>query len=206
MPPVVPVKPPSRYELYLREWDNCQRCGLCETRKKVVHCRGRLPAVILCVAEAPGSSENSLGVPLIGPAGKLFDHVLSRAVPEGVTYCLTNLVGCIPLNVEEGGKLSQPPDESVEACAPRLVEVFEMCQPKLVVRVGKLSQDWLDPKNKHSVKFPRPVPFVDILHPAAVLRSQPVSRGLLVQRMVVTLRNGIEEHVLGVDPFKDVPF
>jgi uracil-DNA glycosylase len=62
----------------------------------VVLARGRIPAPILLCGEAPGVSEDVLGSPFIGPAGKLLDHILARAIDGQFDYCLTNLVGCIP--------------------------------------------------------------------------------------------------------------
>lgn len=104
----------------------------------------------------------------------------------------TNLVCCIPRDEDGLGKATEPDDDSVKACSVRLVEFVELCNPKLLVCVGKLAKDWLDPGWKHSLKLHRKIPTVDIIHPAAVLRANVAQQGLLTQRAVIALRNGVE--------------
>ena len=68
----------------MRAWEelkgecaNCTRCGLCETRHNVVFGVGNENADILFVGEGPGEQEDLRGEPLVGPAGKLLDDMLS---------------------------------------------------------------------------------------------------------------------------------
>lgn len=180
------------YQQLLDEWKECDRCELCARRTRVVMARGKIPCDIAFVGEAPGESEDMLGSPFKGPAGHLLDQIVSRSVPEGVRCLFTNLVGCIPRN-EEGGKTGEPPDESVRACAPRLQTLIRLAEPRLIVCVGTCARDWLDPKYRDCVKFHRPIPRIDVHHPAYILRANVVQRSLLVQRCVVTIANACEQ-------------
>ena len=149
------------------------------------------------------NSEDTLGRPFVGPAGRLLDEMLGRALraapkPSGgaYTWAMTNIVACIPREAD-GSKTAEPDDDCVEACAPRLAEFAAICDPKLVVAVGSLARDWLDPKYKRSVRFHRRLPTVDIIHPAAILRANVAMQGLMIQRAVVALTNALESiHLL----------
>lgn len=175
------------YQQHVAKWKNCQRCPLAERRRNVCHVRGQLPADILFVGEAPGPSENMLGKPFVGPAGHLLDQIISESIPPSMRISFTNLVGCIPLN-EDNDKFAEPPDEAIKKCSTKLREIIDLAKPKLIVCVGKLSSRWA---KKLSPRFVS-VKFVDIMHPAFILRSSAENRSLLVQRCRVLLRDAAE--------------
>ena len=176
----------------MERWKDCTACNLCESRQSVVLAKGRIPCDVLFIGEAPGQSEDCLGQPFVGPAGQLLDQIVSRAVPAEMRLAYTNLVCCIPLD-EDGVKVHEPPDETIEACSVRLVEFVEIANPRLIVCVGKLAKDWLDPGWKHSIKLHAKIPLVDIVHPASILRANVAQQGLMVQRAIVVLRNAVED-------------
>ena len=184
----------SLYAAHVDEWRTCTRCNLHKSRNKVCLARGSIPADILFVGEAPGESENIIGRPFVGPAGQLLDHIIRHSVPSDLTYCITNLVGCIPYEDDSGkrGKAGQPSYESIEACAPRLQSFIEIVHPSLIVCVGSLARDHLDPKFQNFVKIPASIATVAIKHPAALLRINVVIRGLMIQTAIVTIQNAIE--------------
>lgn len=165
--------------------------------------RGTLPCDVAFVGEAPGESEDVLGVPFIGPAGKLLDHIIARSI--GVTngerdrlgkgplvFSLFNLVGCIPRD-EQDGKAEAPDDVAVRSCSPRLQALVKLADPRLLVTVGSLAEDYLEPGYKHSIVFHRPISRVHLTHPAAILRLNIAQRNLLIQRCIVTLSNAVED-------------
>lgn len=182
----------SLYERHVAEWEHCRRCNLCEGRIRVVLARGRVPCDVLFIGEAPGESENVIGLPFIGPAGKLLDLIIRRSVGERCTYALTNLVACVPRG-DDGAKTFEPNDVSIRACAPRLKQFVELCNPSLIVRVGKLAHDWLAPGFKHSIKLDKDYKFVDIVHPAAILRANVAQQSLAIQRCVVTIASAVRD-------------
>lgn len=185
----------SRYQLLLADWKSCTRCHLSKTRQKVVMARGQLPCDVLFIGEAPGHSEDCIGRPMVGPAGQLFDQILARALPAGVTFAISNLVACIPLG-EDGKKTEEPDDEAVTACKPRLEELVRIASPKLIIAVGALARDWLKPGYKHSVKVPPGTPLTDVTHPAAVIRANIAAQSLMRQRCEVVITNAVHDHVL----------
>ncbi len=146
------------------------------------------------VGEAPGASENVLGRPFVGPAGKLLDAIIGRSVPVGVCYALTNLVGCIPRDLD-GNKVGKPEHEDVMACSPRLAEFAELARSRLVVAVGAEAKMYLSPSSRigRVITFPGDPYVVCIQHPAHILRMNVAQQGLEIQRCVVTLTNAVAD-------------
>lgn len=145
------------------------------------------------VGEAPGVSENALGIPFIGPAGHLLDQIIDSALKGKWTYAITNLVGCIPLG-EDGDKAIIPPDdESLLQCKPRLEEFIAMCRPKLIVAVGKLSKEWLEQGYRTSVAVPVGTPIISINHPAYIIRQSIVQQGFLKQQCIVSIASALRK-------------
>jgi uracil-DNA glycosylase family 4 len=186
---------PSPFQTHVNNWRNCDKCELHQYRQNVVLCRGKLPCDILFVGEAPGISENALGQPFIGEAGR---RVLDPIVEE-VNYNLdlrlafTNLVGCIPLN-EDHEKIGEPLPEHIKSCHPRLEEFVLIAQPKLIVCVGTLAEKWLMPtgptNKRHLLRdYNHSHGFLKITHPAAIIRMNVAQAGLEIQRCKVVLRN-----------------
>lgn len=180
------------YQRHRVEWKNCERCELCQTRDKVVLVRGTLPAPVLFIGEAPGVSENTLGLPFVGPAGKLLDRIIDKANWQDNSYAITNLVGCIPLG-EDGAKTAEPSKECIYACEPRLTQVLGLCQPKLIVCVGRLSTKYV-PKliGYRSLRNVDKVQWLDLIHPAAILRMDVMQQRLAIQRSIVALADALE--------------
>lgn len=192
------------FQKHKLKWQSCERCNLCQTRDKVCLVRGKLPADVLFIGEAPGPSENTIGQPFIGPAGKLLDHIIEEAldkaghdpsdtdtggvnaggdditwVPAILRIAFTNLVGCIPKSEETGEKFTEPPAYAIKKCRERLEEMIDLAKPKLLVLVGQLAVKhvpdyWEGPK-------------AAIIHPAAILRADISQRSLAIKRCVVTL-------------------
>ena len=170
------------------KWKHCTECSLCEDRRTVVLLRGSIPASVLFVGEAPGESEDVLGQPFIGPAGKLLDSIIRDAGLKKGQYAITNLIACIPRE-ENGSKLSVPPKESVQACADRLNECIEIVSPNLIVAVGSEAKKWLPKVAKGRLAEAE---FIDIIHPAAILRMNASQIELARKRAIVTLADVIE--------------
>lgn len=141
---------------HYQKW--CNGCGspTCPpVATNVCIVRGTVPCDILFVAEAPGISENSHGQPLKGPAGKSFDEdIVSRSISPKLRIAYNNLVACLPVD-EEGRKAGQPDYDTIIQCQPRLIEFVNLCNPKLIVCVGSMARDALDPKTKGTRTHPR---------------------------------------------------
>lgn len=193
----------TRYQQHVARWRDCDKCSLCHGRSQIVPGKGTLPCDVLFIGEAPGISEDALGVPFVGPAGHLLDQIVERALLEGhdtrrLTVAFTNIVACFPREQKDAGTHA-PPNEAIEACAPRLREFVELVQPKLVVCVGALAEKWA-PKILQNMTWDepdgrvRPFQIVAITHPAHILaRVTPAMQGIAVQKCVVAIADAVEE-------------
>lgn len=191
----------SRFQLHIANYKDCQLCDLCQGRRRTVFARGSLPSDVLMLGEAPGESEEALGIPFKGPAGKVLDSIINQSLRGLYTFSITNMVLCIPRE-EDGGKTAEPPDYAIEACTPRLQEFVEIADPKLIVAVGKVAYGWLEPGYKHSIGFHKQIPLVEIMHPAAMLRSPVAAQNLNKRRAIVIIANSINEIVNGGEDAK----
>lgn len=177
----------SPWAIHKQKWSVCTKCSLCKTRQHVVLVRGKLPADILFVSDAPGSSEDVIGKPMVGPAGHLLDHIIERAIKGRFDYCITNLIGCIP--PKDGKKVAEPTEEAIKACAPRLQEVVDMCRPLLIICLGKIA-------GKHLPKrLPTNCQRIEISHPGFIHVSDVSKQALLVQQSIVAIEDAIAELV-----------
>lgn len=180
------------YRRLIENWKDCQRCRLCERRKQVVSARGRVPADVVFVGEAPGESEDVLGSPFVGPAGRLLDKMIATALhdaPDVPTMAWWNLVGCIPKD-ETNRKKGEPRPDEIEACRPRLESFLEICKPRLIVAVGNLAEKQ-SKAHGWGTGFARNV--IHVVHPANLLRQDVSSRGLSIQRVMIQLSDAFAD-------------
>jgi uracil-DNA glycosylase family 4 len=223
MPTPKPLTPWRRWELHCKRWENGCGADICERARKVCLARGSIPADVAFVGEGPGASENLIGKTFVGPAGKhLQRYVIEKAiphhkvpiagtkdykkVPSATTYILLNLVGCVPTD-EHSNKDGAPDQECIDKCAPRLLEILAICNPKLIVCVGKEAESALDPWLKASVWSHWPegaekhpcykTPQIRIIHPSSILRQNISNRGLMFQSAALEVEQAIETYVHG---------
>lgn len=78
--------PVSLYSSHVERWKDCEGCSLRDRRTRVVLYRGKIPCDVLFIGEAPGESEDVVGVPFVGPAGKLLDAMIQEAFGR-LTFC-----------------------------------------------------------------------------------------------------------------------
>lgn len=175
----------SVFREHVDRWKDCRLCQLCEKRKRVVIARGSVPADVLFIGEAPGDSEDVVGMPFVGPAGRLLDDIIVASMGDEQDYAMTNLVCCIPKDA--GNAKGEPPKDAILACRPRLLEFVDICHPKIIVRVGQLSQRWVPQVDD--------VPQTAITHPAAILRMEPVQKPLAIKRCVVAIRDAVDAYL-----------
>lgn len=188
---------------HVNNWKDCTACPLAQQRSNICFARSEwigedrpnlhLPCDVAFIGEAPGASEDAIGLPFIGPAGRLMDQIIERALPRGVTHTLFNLVLCFPREAKERGD-NEPTREEILACRPRLVEFVNLCQPKLIVTVGDLADRYVP---KHST-----MRYADIVHPAHILARLPqAQKGMATNKCIVVIRSAVED-VLGAPPVK----
>lgn len=191
----------SAWTDHVAKWQDCTKCPLGHQRSNIVFARagvvggitkgGALPVDVAFVGEAPGASEDALGLPFVGPAGDLQQQITERALPVGTTYTFCNLVCCYPREAKDRGD-NEPEPEEIMACRPRLYEFLGIARPKLVVLVGVLASDYIGHDANGNVLGAKAV---DVIHPAAILRMPLAQKHMAIQQSIVTIRNGYENVV-----------
>uniref|UniRef100_A0A7C4H2I3 Type-4 uracil-DNA glycosylase n=1 Tax=Ignisphaera aggregans TaxID=334771 RepID=A0A7C4H2I3_9CREN len=112
---------------------SCSRCILHRYRKNAVPGEGSRNASVMLIGEAPGATEDELGRPFVGAAGRLLTMVLeSLGIRREQTY-ITNVVKCRPPQNRE------PRDDEIENCSIYLESQIVMLKPKIVVTLGNIA-------------------------------------------------------------------
>lgn len=188
-----------KYAEHKAKWSQCTLCSLCNERTRVVLARGKIPSPILFIGEAPGDSEDVIGKPFVGPAGQLLDSIIEQAIDGKYDYAMTNLVACIP---KFDGNKGEPEKEHIEACSERLGEFVNMANPRVIVLVGALASKWIKGQAQFGGRYDweyesgveKPIiNFVQIAHPAFILRMNIAARPLEIKRAVATIAEAIED-------------
>ncbi|MBC8322483.1 MAG: uracil-DNA glycosylase [Candidatus Marinimicrobia bacterium] len=167
----------SNLSAFEQEICTCQKCPLGQSRNKFVFGVGDPKASLLLVGEAPGATEDEIGEPFVGRAGKLLDKILAaidRNRQKDVFIC--NVMKCRPPNNRD------PLRTEVDECEPYLLHQIHLIKPKLIVALGRVAGQTLLNVDK-SLKSLRNTfhdyhgtPLMVTYHPAALLRNQDLKR------------------------------
>lgn len=117
---------------------NCQDCTLAGKRTLIAPYRGNPKAKIIGIGEAPGKFEDIAGETFVGPAGQLIDKYVDYVgLSVNEHFLLINTVMCRPKSEDYDTKENrQPLVEELAACQPKLKDVVNSAQPKLIVLFG----------------------------------------------------------------------
>jgi uracil-DNA glycosylase family 4 len=85
---------------------------------------------IMIIGEAPGETEDQVGMPFMGVSGKVLDQYLSTHELQSYSY-ITNIVKCRP------EKNRTPTAEEIKNCAPYLEQQIKALTPRVIVTLGK---------------------------------------------------------------------
>lgn len=96
------------------------------------------------VGEAPGPTEEKLGRPFVGRAGRVLRSALEEAGWTEPEIWITNVVKAFP-HVEVAGKrkIRKPTPAEVRACIPHLVREADDLRPRLLVALGRTAAEAL---------------------------------------------------------------
>ena len=149
----------------------CTRCGLCDTRNRVVFGVGPKDADIMFVGEGPGEQEDLQGEPFVGAAGKFLDDMLS-IIDLGRHNCyIANIVKCRP------PKNRDPESAEQDACIGYLRNQVALIRPKIIICLGRVAAKRLsDPDSRITREHGQwicnnGVWMTAIYHPSALLRD-----------------------------------
>ncbi len=165
----------------LREQIRAHRgCGFepCETATNMVPGEGSPTAELMLVGEAPGASEDALGRPFVGRAGRLLDELLAEAGLAREDVWITNVVKARP------PKNRDPRAAEVAHCMPWLEAELALIQPRLVVPLGRHALAHFAPGARisevHGTALDaRGRALFPLYHPAAALHRQGLRETML---------------------------
>ena len=108
-------------------------CGFepCTTASRMVPGEGNPGAAVMFVGEAPGATEDELGRPFVGRAGKLLGELLAEAGLVREDVWITNVVKARPPSNRD------PKAAEVAHCMPWLERELAIIGPRLVVPLGR---------------------------------------------------------------------
>src|ERR671923_2071498 len=108
-------------------------CGYepCETATNMVPGEGSATAEVMLVGEAPGASEDELGRPFVGRAGRLLDELLAEAGLRRADVFITNVVKARPPGNRD------PRAAEVAHHMPWLELQLALIAPSIVIPLGR---------------------------------------------------------------------
>lgn len=205
----------ARFAKHVADWHKCRNCPLYKGRSHTALYRGHLPCDVLFIGEAPGPSEDALGVPFVGDAGRLLDLLvdlafnaagiykanpnpplddLFKGAPKGVlSVGITNIVACFPRAPDPEGLSSgtiRPPNlEEAKACSPRLAEIITLATPRLIVTLGQEARKYLPHAfgavSPKEYTSPQGPALLNLPHPSAMNRMENLSQRALAEKRFV---------------------
>lgn len=141
---------------------------LAESATQLVMGEGSPDADVVFIGEAPGATEDKLGRPFVGAAGKFLDEMLASIELDRSDVYITNIVKYRP-----PGNRDPLPTE-IEAFKPYLLKQLAIINPKLVVFLGRHAMNVYFPELKISQAHGRAFRkgkqvYMPLYHPAAAL-------------------------------------
>ena len=181
-----------KYKDHKETWKACNLCRLCHEREHVVLIRGCIPCDVLFVGEAPGLAENTLGRPFVGPAGKLLDSMVQTSQELSIPYkaAFTNVVACVPFLPGTKDKVTEPPKEAIDGCWERLNEAVDLCDPTLIVTLGKTAKEVMGLSDWQGFHFE------NLPHPAWLLRQDITTKSMKIKQATVTLADAVGDYLI----------
>jgi len=165
--------PPLSLERLRDDIRSHRGCGFepCETCTNMVPGEGSVTARVMLVGEAPGATEDALGRPFVGRAGRLLDELLGAAGLEREEVYITNVVKARPPGNRD------PRADEVAHHMPWLEAELALVRPQIVVPLGRHALSHFMPGMKISevhgtVRTARGRTLFPLYHPAAGLRGR----------------------------------
>lgn len=119
------------------KFSNCMSCELLDAPSCILetNCQDDLSRVdLIIVAENPGKDEIIAERPLVGRSGKTFRKYFDKHIKDNCNYLITNVVLCQTL--DKDGKTTNPTDDTINKCKFNLLNIVDICKPKLIFCMG----------------------------------------------------------------------
>jgi uracil-DNA glycosylase len=160
---------------------NCKACDLWRNATQTVFGEGLAPARVMFVGEQPGDSEDKVGHPFVGPAGKLLDEALVEVGIDRSEVFVTNVVKHFKWVAAQRGKRrihKKPRQSEIEACRPWLDAELQVVKPEVLVCLGAsaaqalLGKDFRVTRERGILMESHLASYVmATTHPASILRA-----------------------------------
>jgi len=150
---------------------SCTKCGLSDTRTKVVFGAGSPKAKLMFVGEAPGMEEDLQGLPFVGRAGQLLTKIIESIGLKRKDVYIANILKCRPPNNRN------PLPQEILTCEGYLIKQIELIKPKVICALGKFAAQTLlrttEPITRLRGEFRdyRGTKLMPTFHPAYLLRN-----------------------------------
>ncbi len=148
-------------------------CGLKMLATQPVFGAGSPNATIVFIGEAPGKTEDKLGVPFMGSSGKFLDEMLHDIKVSRSDVYITNIVKYRPPENRD------PSTDEKNACRAWLNEELDCIHPQLIVFLGRHAMNSFFPDRKISEAHGKLIHdkttslsaeyFLPLYHPASAL-------------------------------------
>lgn len=157
----------------------CEGCDLYKYATQTVFGEGPARARMMMVGEQPGDSEDRLGHPFVGPAGRVLHRAMEEAGIDLRHVYVTNAVKHFKF-VERGKRRihAKPKTIEIRACKPWLEAEIAVIHPALVLALGATaaqsllgSSFRLLANRGKLIADALPYPVMATIHPSAILRA-----------------------------------
>jgi len=160
---------------------NCKACDLWKNATQIVFGEGPAQARVMFIGEQPGDSEDKIGHPFVGPAGRLLDEVLREVGISRAEVYVTNVVKHFKWEAAQRGKRRihmKPRQSEIEACRPWLDAELDIVRPQVLVCLGASAAQALVGKSLRVTRDRGKLLESDLAphvlattHPASILRA-----------------------------------
>lgn len=117
-------------------YDKCQKCDLHLLPYKKVISNNNINGKIMLIGEAPGQTEQNVGIPFVGKSGGLLRFTLINNGFKASDLLITNTVACWP-----GIGNPKPSEKQIEKCFDRVLMLTMIIEPKVIIAVGKIAYE-----------------------------------------------------------------
>lgn len=168
-----PLSSKQKLRIWANEIASCSKCDIsnyCD--HKVTHFlftpRPKPYVDILFIGEAPGESEYLNQEPFIGPSGTCLREIIDDAVPNDISFCITNSILCTPFTDSSRYTIGTPSLSEVKECSPHLQSLYRKIKPKYIIALGKVAEKAVIHLSK-TIHIPH---YIQVLHPSKILQSK----------------------------------
>jgi DNA polymerase len=157
-------------------------CGLKATAARTVFADGNPAADLMIIGEGPGGEEDRLGLPFVGPSGRLLDRMLAAIGRDRSAAYISNVVFWRP----PGNRKPSPVE--LAQCLPFVERHIALARPRLLLLAGDTAAKTLLQRSEGITRLrgrwceyrPAPdgpnIPTLPSYHPSYLLRSPAQKR------------------------------